>query len=513
MKITGLKIKDFLIIKDIELSADSRLNIFGGVNRQGKTSVLKAIMAGFKGCDSSCIREGTDKSEINIDIEGLKINRVITPKANRLKVTTPAGDIKASPQTYLDSLISPFNFDLISFILLEGKERSRYLRNIFSVKLPEAIKEKLKASVDSEYLQRVNLDDDAFDALKNIENVVYPIRAEKNKQIKDKEALLRASQIDKPSVFESANETDAKLKIQEAGQTIQNFRESLSGLTDKEIKYQTAKQKEVATKQRLQDTDEALKGLPPVLPDTGIELLQKSVLEWEETIKELQNKIRQTNDIIFKDEQNREAIKGLLNYKDVLEEELESLKSPDFDYASDKALLDKQIGLQEALIVKLRSEESYFNRESAIAKMDKDLKAIKSDADKLTNVIDLIRNDIPKELMKEANLIEGLQISGDIVTYSDKNIDNLSTAEQILLSIQIVERLNEGRELKLVCLDRAESLDDESLKLFAESLPEDYQCFITIATHKGQELPDGAYTVEDGNISREEADKNQPELI
>ena len=48
MKITLLTIKNFLKLKDIEIRP-SKTNIIVGKNRQGKTSILKAIQAAFDG--------------------------------------------------------------------------------------------------------------------------------------------------------------------------------------------------------------------------------------------------------------------------------------------------------------------------------------------------------------------------------------------------------------------------------------------------------------------------------
>ena len=69
MKIVKLTIHDFLKLKDVEMNP-SKTNIIVGKNKQGKTSILKAIKACLLGdADATSIRIGGDKSEILIDME------------------------------------------------------------------------------------------------------------------------------------------------------------------------------------------------------------------------------------------------------------------------------------------------------------------------------------------------------------------------------------------------------------------------------------------------------------
>lgn len=188
MKIAKLKLKDFLIFEDVEINPDSKINYFIGPNDTGKSSIIKAIKSGMKGiADVSMIRNGTSKTEICIEFDtGETIDRSLTSKGTkRTKVMTGAGDIKASPQAYLDSLISPnFSFDPMEFMLLDNKAKVKYLRELFSVKLQS---ESLRnAGIEEEIIARVDFEKDGFDLLKGLENIYYDRRAKINHEVSQK---------------------------------------------------------------------------------------------------------------------------------------------------------------------------------------------------------------------------------------------------------------------------------------------------------------------------------------
>ena len=66
MKITRLTIHNFLKLKDIDFNP-SKTNVIVGKNKQGKTSILKALRTAFTGdADSTSIRIGEGKAEITV---------------------------------------------------------------------------------------------------------------------------------------------------------------------------------------------------------------------------------------------------------------------------------------------------------------------------------------------------------------------------------------------------------------------------------------------------------------
>jgi predicted ATP-dependent endonuclease of OLD family len=129
MKITKLHITNFLKLKDVEINP-SAVNVIVGKNRQGKTSLLKAIRAAFDGkIDESSIRIGENKAEIIIDLDDLTIKRTLTTKGNYLDISNKAGMKMPSPQQYLNGILGVFSFNPIQFFELKQTDRKKYLLN------------------------------------------------------------------------------------------------------------------------------------------------------------------------------------------------------------------------------------------------------------------------------------------------------------------------------------------------------------------------------------------------
>ena len=69
MKITRLKIRDFRGIAAMDIAAGD-VNLFGGANAQGKTSVLDAIAAALKGkVPIEAVRHDAERAEILVEMD------------------------------------------------------------------------------------------------------------------------------------------------------------------------------------------------------------------------------------------------------------------------------------------------------------------------------------------------------------------------------------------------------------------------------------------------------------
>ena len=100
-------------------------------------------------------------------------------------------------------------------------------------------------------------------------------------------------------------------------------------------------------------------------------------------------------------------------------------------------------------------------------------------SDELTSKIEKARN-LPGELLKTAKMpIEGISVDVDgRVRINGTLLDGLSDGEKIALSMKIAKA--QCGELKLICVDKFESLDKVSqAKLLAEMTIDEYQYFVT----------------------------------
>ena len=134
MKITKLRILNFLGISRLSIDRCGKINRITGGNGTGKSSVLKAITAAFKssGVDPMLIRTDEDKAEILIELDNnVTIERTMTSRTNTARVTVGQEPV-SSPQTYLKSLFSSLSFNPVEFFLADKKERRRLLLQVFS---------------------------------------------------------------------------------------------------------------------------------------------------------------------------------------------------------------------------------------------------------------------------------------------------------------------------------------------------------------------------------------------
>ena len=137
MKITRLTIHNFLKLKDIDFNP-SKTSIIVGKNKQGKTSILKAIRAAFTGdADATNIRIGEGKAEITVELDDLTIKRSITGKGNYLDISNKEGMKMPAPQRYLDGILGTFSFNPIEFFEKKSSERKKYLLNAIKLTISQ----------------------------------------------------------------------------------------------------------------------------------------------------------------------------------------------------------------------------------------------------------------------------------------------------------------------------------------------------------------------------------------
>lgn len=137
MKIVKLTIHNFLKLKDVEMNP-SKTNVIVGKNKQGKTSILKAIRAAFTGdADSTSIRIGEGKAEITVELDNLTIKRSITEKGNYLDISNKEGMKMPAPQKYLDGILGTFSFNPIEFFEKKLVDRKKYLLNAIKLTITQ----------------------------------------------------------------------------------------------------------------------------------------------------------------------------------------------------------------------------------------------------------------------------------------------------------------------------------------------------------------------------------------
>jgi hypothetical protein len=489
MKINRVRINNYMIISQADILLDSKLSQFVGKNKQGKSAIIKAIQAGMLGTtDPSVIKFGADKSEILIDLDNLHVQRVLTAKGQRLKVTNDEGDIKANPQSFLNQLVGNFSFNPIAFVLMDSKERKKYLLELFSPKVTAD----MLPFVEPELLSRVDFGKDGLSILKELENVYYARRTEVNKQANQKEAAYKEMlPKDYDPAHDEAHDTEAMhAEILEIDSKLQEVdRAKRLAEANERIRASIGK--------KINELGAIFSGIDQAEIDK-IDERVKYIGELEVRIKKLQEALveerKHHQDALLLKSVREDTIKAIAEQEASMEE-FPIPEIPDIqEIEGRRVLLGEE--LQKADVV-ARAREKYEKAQA----VNKEYEAVNAESERLSEILGQLRKELPAKILQDANIpIEGLSFEGDKVLIGETSMDNLSTSEQVAISLQIVRALNKGAKLKLLCLDRAESLDDSTLDEFKTQIkPDEFQYIITYVQH-GDEMPAGGTLIENGEV-------------
>lgn len=141
MKIVELQAENVKRLKAVDITPDEHLQIIGGRNAQGKSSVLDAVALALTGKDARKLnprplRDGESKGKVSLDLGDYVVTRTFTANGGGT-LTVTAGQSKAkfpSPQKVLDDLMGRLSFDPQEFIGLSAKEQASSLLEL--VELP-----------------------------------------------------------------------------------------------------------------------------------------------------------------------------------------------------------------------------------------------------------------------------------------------------------------------------------------------------------------------------------------
>lgn len=259
MKIAKISIHNFLKLKDVEINP-SQTNVIVGKNKQGKTSILKAIRAAFDGkVDSTSIRIGESKAEITLELDDLTVKRTLTEKGNYLDISNKEGMKMPSPQKYLDGILGTFSFNPIEFFDKKPVDRKKYLLN--AIKLN--INQDELAEYTGEKLIGLDYDAHALEVVEQARKYYYDKRTVANAEVSKKEKTLQDLNSQIPEGF------DAKSVSEEE---ITKLRDAIQKDEQEKIRYE-AHTKHIAS---LQNQEADIKG--------QIEALQKRLVSIQDEI-------------------------------------------------------------------------------------------------------------------------------------------------------------------------------------------------------------------------------------
>lgn len=134
MKIVSLEAENVKRLKAVRIVPSGSSVVIGGMNGNGKSSVLDSIAYAIGGKDLVCeepVRTGEKRAKVVCDLGEYVVTRTFTPGGGgTLKVTNADGAAYGSPQTLLDGLFGSLSFDPLAFSRMKPKEQSETLRRL-----------------------------------------------------------------------------------------------------------------------------------------------------------------------------------------------------------------------------------------------------------------------------------------------------------------------------------------------------------------------------------------------
>ena len=466
MKIVYISIHNFLKLKSIEMNP-SKTNVIVGKNKQGKTSILKAIKAAFDGkVDESVIRDGESKAEIIIKLselykecpmcgsalgtcphtinresedpeKSLSIKRTITEKGTYLDVSNKEGYKVPAPQRFLDGIIGTFSFNPVQFFELKPIERKKYLLNAIKLTLSQ---EEL-AKYTGEKLAGIDYTKHALEVVEDARKYYYDKRTGANAEVTKKRKTLDELSASLPEGFDPKSVSEEHIKdLQKA-------------IHDDELVLQ----KQADHEKFLAEMQRQEKGIVEDIAKIEADLVAKKT-----KLTDLQKEI---------------AAAAEFHY---------DLSDP-LTIETAKETLKKLEGQRELVFTHKRVEEIRGELSTAI-----------EEADKLDAVVTKLTKEVPQELIAKAELpVEGLTVTENDVLINGISLDNLSASEQLKFALNIVRKLNET--FKVICIDGIETLDKDTFETFLKEIEaDDYQYFVTRVDGDVK----GGIVIEDGAIKK-----------
>ncbi len=222
MRIAELSLSNWLSLRDKTLDHLGRVQVATGDNGAGKTAILRAIQAAFRGAGPETITVGEERATVMVRLDdATTVRRTISRSAGAkgrgsVSVTTADGAKLASPQSYLSSLLGDGCFNpLALFLASDGAARREIVLGLAHVEATEA--DWRAWGLDDEQIKAVQeegADMHPLVILEQAEKVMVERRRAANKAVVDAKAGVTAarppdSERDEPPTVEEAEAAGA----------------------------------------------------------------------------------------------------------------------------------------------------------------------------------------------------------------------------------------------------------------------------------------------------------------
>jgi predicted ATP-binding protein involved in virulence len=506
VNIKRLEIKNVLGIQELELNP-GQVNIISGGNEKGKTSLLEAIEKAVRNTErrSRFVRDGTDEAMLYVELDdGTTIDRRIPADGPSRVMVTRAGARITKPETALRALVGQDGdlvFNPVDFLAKKDKEQTEILLSLIPMRITERDLLEWFGEVPP-----VNLNQHAIDVLAYLaEKHFYDRRAIANSAVRDCNNEIAALFEQLPDNYDgnqwrNVNIGELWKEVQKAQQLngyraegkrlIDNMDRGTQAVKDRyAVEVSEAKEFAQFRRQKVLDGVEGEK-----------QAIRNEIADMEEQIRQLQQRIAlRQKDLSAVDEKT--ALKAEAAEKELAQQVKDILLRQETEIENLRTRVDKAAAylehFPEADVDKLQAQAEEAERMKAFVPLFDNMKRLETElkdktvlATRLDDCVAIARQK-PAVLLQTIQLpVAGLGIDEKMqVTVDGLPIRNLSTSRQIKLALDIA-RATAG-QLKLVCVDRWESLDEEQRELFLKEIDGDgFQYFISQVTSGDLKITD-----------------------
>lgn len=504
MKITRLRIRNYKGLEDLDATISPAGALVHGDNAQGKTSLLNAIHAALegRGISSDAIRLGASRADILVDTDDVSVKRVITPKTSSLAVERGNAVLK-SPQTFLRELLGASSLDPMDLLTKKDKERTEVILKAVDVTVTvEQLRTwvpRLKDGYDCSGHGLVvvqQLHDDAYE-LRRRANAAAKVAQEEAARASEYVASLPPPEGEPQDVAPLETAHDATKAILQALQSrAKEAKESKERTASVRERIATVKAEAASNRERAATCEYTSTNYEEA--SRAIEETQSRIADLEECLeseranKARLEKMRDTYADALAAQQNQLTTAANLDGQAAELEatiKLASVEAP--DEASLKSAEDAVVAALAVVEKAKVTNKRAFDLEQARlkeAEAKQDAEAKQAEADRLDSVVYALAKVAPAALLKASGGIPGLEVKGNEIWMDGKNLDDLSSAEQLRFAVEISKRAN--AKSKILVVDGLERVSPSRQKEFiAECIKDGWQLIAT-------KVDDGALSIE-----------------
>lgn len=199
MKVLKLRIENFRGIEAAEVAPDGSSVTVAGSNGAGKTSVIDAIVFALTGtAEQPVVHAGAERAEVELAVGDFIVKRSAgTTGKDRLTVRSKDGAVKATPQTFLDSMIGAgLAFDPLRFETMKPAEQVNVLMRGVGIEVAAIDRQRADLYATRTDIGRRKKEADAeVSALSTPENEAAPDDFDPT-DMQERAAMLRAASSD-----------------------------------------------------------------------------------------------------------------------------------------------------------------------------------------------------------------------------------------------------------------------------------------------------------------------------